>query len=95
MPVATNAIRKGEPGSPILVTDRGHLDAELLVQLAARGLLVGLAGLLLAARKLPEPAMALVHGPLADEERVPAAHDGGEDAGRMVGGHASRKTVTA
>ena len=41
---------------------------------------VGLAGFALAARELPESAVALVVGPLADEEVVAARDDGGDDA---------------
>ena len=56
----------------LLTADLDHLDAELLQQLAPGRVGVGLAGLAFAAGELPESAVSLVVGPLADEEFVAA-----------------------
>ena len=64
--------RVGIGDHELLIADLGHLDAEFFTELSARGVGVGLAGLALAAGELPESAVALVVGPLADEELVAA-----------------------
>lgn len=54
----------------------GHTNAELLIKLTLNGLKIALAALYLAARKLPQPTVALVSGALADEDSVLAFDDG-------------------
>jgi hypothetical protein len=59
------------------VTMAGHDDAELLVQLTARGVRQRFARLDLASRELPEAAVALMGGAAANEERfAPVDHSG-------------------
>jgi len=70
--------------APVTAELAAELDRREAAAVSGDRVRIGLAGIALPARKLPQPTMTLVGGALTDEQRVAAANDRGDYALHVV-----------